>query len=54
VVRREWGAAVCGAASGDTTNIDAALALFTTIENGLTTMRPNGSTPRPPQSDDEV
>jgi DNA-binding MarR family transcriptional regulator len=53
-VRREWGAAVCGAAGGDTTNIDAALALLTTIKNGLTTMRPNGSTHRPPQSDGEV
>jgi hypothetical protein len=39
-VRREWGAAVYGAAGGDTTNIDAALALLTSIKNGLTTMRP--------------
>ena len=40
LVRAEWGAAVSAAAGGDTTNLDAALALLTTIKNGLTTRRP--------------
>jgi DNA-binding MarR family transcriptional regulator len=53
-VRSEWAAAVCAAAGGDTTNLDAALALLTTIKTGLTTLRPDGSTQRPPQPGGEA
>ena len=40
VVRREWAGAVGGAAGHDTTHLDAALALLTTVKDGLTTTRP--------------
>ena len=41
IVRREWGDAVSRAADGDTTSLDATLALLTTIKTGLTTTRPD-------------
>jgi DNA-binding MarR family transcriptional regulator len=41
IVLREWGSAVSTAAGGDTSNLDAALALLTTIKTGLTTKRPD-------------
>jgi hypothetical protein len=49
IVRREWGEAVRAAADSHTTNLDAALALLTTVKEGLTKMRPNGPTHRPPR-----
>lgn len=39
LVRAEWAAAVAAAAGGDTSNLDSALALLTTIEAGLTRSR---------------
>ena len=46
-VRGEWGHTVRAAADGDTTNLDAAVTLLTTIRNGLTRMRPSGPPPSP-------
>ncbi|RVC79645.1 MarR family transcriptional regulator [Mesorhizobium sp. M4A.F.Ca.ET.022.05.2.1] len=43
LVRKEWGSAVSAAAEGDTTGLDAAVALLKTIEAGLTATRPNVS-----------
>lgn len=40
IVRHEWAEAVHAAANDDTTNLDAALALLTTVKDGLTKMRP--------------
>ncbi len=40
VVRQEWASAVSAAADGDTSNLDAALALLSTVETGLVRTRP--------------
>jgi DNA-binding MarR family transcriptional regulator len=40
LVRKEWAASVSAAAEGDTTNLDAALSLLTSVETGLIKMRP--------------
>lgn len=46
LVRYEWASAVSAAASGDTSNLDAALGLLHAIETGLASTRP--STPGRP------
>jgi hypothetical protein len=46
LVRREWATAVAAAVGYDTTNLDAALALLTAMENGLTTSRPQNRAKR--------
>jgi DNA-binding MarR family transcriptional regulator len=43
LVRTEWGAAISAAAGGDTSGLDAALALLSSIEAGLTSTRPNAT-----------
>jgi len=43
LVRKEWGAAVSAAAGGDSSRLDAALALLGSIEAGLTSTRPKAS-----------
>lgn len=47
LVRREWATAVSAAAGHDTGNLAAALALLTTVENGLTATRPQTRGTRP-------
>jgi DNA-binding MarR family transcriptional regulator len=45
VVRREWGTAVSAAAQNDSSNLEEALALLTTIRTGLTQTRPDATPP---------
>ncbi|MEV0935782.1 MarR family transcriptional regulator [Streptomyces phaeochromogenes] len=47
LVRREWATAVSDAANHDTTHLDAALALLTAVETGLTRTRPRNRATRP-------
>jgi hypothetical protein len=48
LVRQEWASAVSAAAGGDTSHLDAALALLRAAEAGLTSARPQapGDQPR--------
>ncbi|MEU9879094.1 MarR family winged helix-turn-helix transcriptional regulator [Streptomyces phaeochromogenes] len=47
LVRREWATAVSDAADHDTEHLDAALALLTAVETGLTRTRPRNRATRP-------
>ncbi|TCN44833.1 DNA-binding MarR family transcriptional regulator [Kribbella orskensis] len=48
LVRHEWATAISEAASHDDTHLDAALALLTTITEGLTNTRPRNQSRHPP------
>ncbi|WP_043665108.1 MarR family winged helix-turn-helix transcriptional regulator [Streptomyces xylophagus] len=47
LVRQEWAATLSEAAGHDTEHLDAALALLSTVENGLTRSRPQSRPTRP-------
>jgi DNA-binding MarR family transcriptional regulator len=47
LVRREWAAAVSAATDHDTTGLDAALTLLSTVETGLARTRPRSRATRP-------
>ena len=46
LVRKEWAATVRDAAGGDMTNLSSALSLLAHINNGLTSIRPEGGSRR--------
>jgi DNA-binding MarR family transcriptional regulator len=47
LVRQDWAATLSEAAGHDTEHLDAALALLSTVENGLTRSRPQNRATRP-------